>query len=154
MKSLNFFFIFFNLMKYVSFEILWTFWNILKFLKYWNWNFLEKFSILILFSLKFYKSFEIYHEGVMTTYFRFVNKRAIYRLGIFSLAHVPVSYGILNPMVNWTRGRFTYDILTPGSIFLMVFWPRGQFFVIVLWTPSWYQMMLVFFGTFHVMTIK
>jgi hypothetical protein len=45
----------------------------------------------------------------------------------------PVSYGILNPMVNWTRGRFTYDILTPGSIFLMVFWPRGQFFVIVFW---------------------
>jgi hypothetical protein len=33
---------------------------------------------------------------------------------------VPVSYGILNPMVNWTRGRYTYDILTPGSIFLMV----------------------------------
>jgi hypothetical protein len=42
---------------------------------------------------------------------------------------------ILNPMVNWTRGRFTYDILTTGSIFLMVFWPRGQFFVIVFWTP-------------------
>jgi hypothetical protein len=33
-----------------------------------------------------------------------------------------LSYGILNPMVNWTRGRFTYDILTPGSIFLMVIW--------------------------------
>jgi hypothetical protein len=33
--------------------------------------------------------------------------------------------------------RFTYDILTPGSIFLMVFWPQGQFFVIVFWTPSW-----------------
>jgi len=26
----------------------------------------------------------------MTTYFRFVNKRAIYRLGIISLAHAPV----------------------------------------------------------------
>ena len=25
-------------------------------------------------------------------------------------------------MVFWTRGRFTYDILTPGSIFHMVFW--------------------------------
>jgi hypothetical protein len=47
----------------------------------------------------------------------------------------PVPYGILNPMVNWTRGRFTYDILTPGSIFHMVFWPWGQFFVIVFWTP-------------------
>ena len=35
----------------------------------------------------------------------------------------PVSYGILNPMVNWTQGRFTYDILTPGSIFHMLFWP-------------------------------
>ena len=26
----------------------------------------------------------------MTSFFRFVNKRAIYRLGIISLAHVPV----------------------------------------------------------------
>ena len=26
----------------------------------------------------------------MTSFFRFVNKRAIYRLGIFSLAHAPV----------------------------------------------------------------
>ena len=49
-----------------------------------------------------------------------------------SLPEIPVSYGILNPMVNWT-----YDILTPGSIFLMVFWPQGQCFVIVFWTPSW-----------------
>ena len=46
-------------MKYVSFEILWKFCNFWKFLKYWNWNFFEKFSILILnFFFKFYKIFE------------------------------------------------------------------------------------------------
>ena len=44
---------------------------------------------------------------------------------------LPVSYGILNPMVNW----FTYDILTPGSIFHMLIWPQGQFFIIVFCTP-------------------
>jgi hypothetical protein len=32
-----------------------------------------------------------------------------------------VSYGILNPMVNWTRGRFTYDILTLRGLCLC--WP-------------------------------
>ena len=50
---------FFNLMKYVSFEILWKFCNFLKFLKYRNWNFFEKFSIFFFFFLKFYKIVEI-----------------------------------------------------------------------------------------------
>jgi hypothetical protein len=53
-KFWNFFLIFFHLMKYVNFEILWKFCNFWKFLKYWNWNFFEKFSILIFF-FKFYK---------------------------------------------------------------------------------------------------
>jgi hypothetical protein len=35
----------------------------------------------------------------MTSFFRFVNKRAIYRLGIISLAHVPV-YVTDFPVVN------------------------------------------------------
>jgi len=33
---------------------------------------------------------EINNYSKMTSFFRFVNKRAIYRLGIISLAHVPV----------------------------------------------------------------
>ena len=35
----------------------------------------------------------------MTSFFRFVNKRAIYRLGIFSLAHAPV-HVTDSPVVN------------------------------------------------------
>ena len=35
----------------------------------------------------------------MTSFFRFVNKRAIYRLGIISLAHVPVDVTDF-PVVN------------------------------------------------------
>jgi hypothetical protein len=41
------------------------------------------------------------------------------------------------PHGKLTRGQFTYDILTPGSIFHMVFWPWGQFFVVIFWTTSW-----------------
>ena len=48
--------IFFNLMKYVSFEILWKFCNFLKFLKYWkkNWNIFNFY-----FNLYFYLQFSV-----------------------------------------------------------------------------------------------
>ena len=84
------------------------------------------------------KRFIGYHVSLLNTIVKHLyalNKTNIYSIDFRKLK--PLSYGILNPMVNWTRGWFTYDILTPGSIFLMVFWPRGQFFVIVFWTPSW-----------------
>jgi hypothetical protein len=54
MKILNLFLIFFNLMKYVSFEILWKYWNFLNieiFLKnrfVWKfWNFITPLPIII-----------------------------------------------------------------------------------------------------------
>ena len=40
---------------------------------------------------------------------------------------MPVSYGILNPMVNGTRGRFTYDILTPVQFSIWYFDPGVNF---------------------------
>ena len=63
--------IFFNLMKYVSFEILWKFRNFLKILKYWKkfekfliyiFIYFWKFSILNFFeNLDFLKNFQFYY---------------------------------------------------------------------------------------------
>jgi len=64
-------------------------------------------------------------------------KAASRRFSPVFVLSLPVSYGILTPMVNWPQGQFTYDILTPGSKYHIVFWPQGQFFAIVFWTPSW-----------------
>jgi hypothetical protein len=60
--------IFFNLMKYVSFEILWKFCN---FLKSWNWNFFEKFWIFILIFFFFF-------------FFFFLNFKKFFNFLIFS----------------------------------------------------------------------
>ena len=50
------------------------------------------------FAVKWFQIRIIYNSNI-TSFFRFVNKRAIYRLGIFSLAHAPV-HVIDFPVVN------------------------------------------------------
>jgi hypothetical protein len=73
--------------------------------------------------------------GIMNSSFGRNEGGSIYHEGVQN------SYGILNPMVNWTRGWFTYDILTPGSISLMVLTPGSIFCHCILnplmvnWTP-------------------
>jgi hypothetical protein len=51
----------------------------------------------------------------MTSFFRFVNKRVIYRLGIISLAHASVHATDL-PVVNEMYMLMNYRLLEFGSI--------------------------------------
>jgi hypothetical protein len=48
------------------------------------------FSIVIFYLKITFSSKNVIFNSNMTSFFRFVNKRAIYRLGIISLAHAPV----------------------------------------------------------------
>ena len=51
----------------------------------------------------------------MTSFFRFVNKRAIYRLGIISLAHVPVH--TFNPGNKIIKSNYLQVVNVLTSIF-------------------------------------
>jgi hypothetical protein len=100
----------------------------------YNKNLINILSVKKLFIWTRYKTDQECRQRL--TFLHLIKARKINYI-IFENIHIPVSYGILNPMVNWTRGRFTSMVYwTP---LLKTIHGISTPLPMVYWTPyPWY----------------